>query len=373
MEAERLRKGALQEAAFFRAKVATLESNSPIDLSRIEKERINELERQISTLHTDHQNAQRDLEKLNGESTASRDMHTFAIEREADTLKRAEEAEEAHRLAIAELEELQNKVGQSEQAVREHAERLITLSSVSQQREAERDHLQSQLDDAVSARDEHVGLIEQAQAAISAAGQRTAEMEGLYQKSNGRVHQLEEELAETRAELEVRTRDAELAQERLSEIENAYSKSREEADSLRTVTTGRLGDLLDSHKGLRADEGRLTRGHQEQIRALEEEGKSLRRMLKEAGQRVDAAESGVSHHRTKARELEVSHQGLRGEMRMHRTKLLNAQAELGKYRDLHQVKDGELREREGVVTELETRCTMLRNLRELIRRDLADM
>lgn len=362
MEADRLRRGALQEAAFFRAKVAILESNSPIDLARIEKERINELERQLHALSTEHAGIQRDLEQAVGECSAHKQLHFAAAEREAETLRRAEDAEDAHRQAASELEELQQRSMSSDNSLREHTERLITLSFVAQQREAERDHLQSQLDEAVAAREEHVGLIEQAQAAISAAGLRTSEMESLYTKSTIRISQLEDELAETRAELDARTRDAELAAERLAEVENAYAKSREEADSLRTVTTSRLGELLDSHKEMRADETRATRGHQEQLRALEEEGKSLRKMLREAGQRVDAAEAGVSHHRQKARDVETQQQSLRAEMQSHRTKLLTAQTEMARHKDLHSAKKIELRDRENAVTEAETRCIMLRNL-----------
>ncbi|RSH89351.1 Negative regulator of mitotic exit [Saitozyma podzolica] len=362
MDAERLRRGALQEAAFYRAKIATLESNSPLELARVEKERIHELERQLGALATEHGSTQRELERLADVSSSDKELHAAALERESETARRAEDAEEAHRTAAEELEQLRSHVASSESTVREHTERLITLSSTVQQREAERDQYRSQLDDAVAERDQHVGLIEQAQLAITAAGQRTAEMEDLHSKSSGRIKELESELAEARSELEVRAKDVEMANGRLQEVENAYAKSREEADSLRAVTTSRLGELLDSHKELRADESRAVRGHQEQLRALEEESKSLRKMLREAGQRLEDAEAGVSTHRQKHRDLEVSHQSLRAEMRVHRTKLLNAQGDLAKYKELYATKDNELRERDMAVTEVEMRCTVLRNL-----------
>ena len=379
LEAERLRRGALQEAAFFRAKVATLESNSTGDLARIEKERINELERQLTALHADHLAAQRELERVNGDSTASKELHSAAVQREAETLKRAEEAEEAHRQLLEEMEELQTQVKVAETSLREHSERMVSLSSTAQQRDAERESLQTQLQEAVSQRDGHLALIEQVQAAVVAAGLRTTEIEGMHEKATARISELERELAETRAEMEAQSREAETAKERMAEVENAYAKSREEADSLRNVTTSRLGELLESHKNLREDDTRAARGHQDQIRALEEESNSLRKMLKEAGQRLDAAESGVSLHRTKARTLEIEHLSLRGEMRAHRTKLLNAQTELNKYKDLYTAKDAELRERDLAVTEIETRCNMLRNLCEsnnnpqLVGRHLADL
>ncbi|WWC88764.1 uncharacterized protein L201_003677 [Kwoniella dendrophila CBS 6074] len=362
MEAERLRRGALQEAAFYRAKIATVESNSPIDLARVEKERIIELEKQIGIISAAHASSQKELQSVSESANSIRSLHTASSEREAETLKRAEEAEEAHREAVEEIEQLHEKVSENEQNLREHTEKLITLSSTVQQREAEKDHLQSQLEEAIKGRDENIGLIEQAQSALTAAGIRTTEMEGLYEKANARVSSLEEELAEVKAELEIKNRDVEHSEEKYREVENAWTQSREEADSLRAVTTSRLGEILDSHKEMRADETRYSRGYQDKIKALEQETESLRKMLNEAGQRVDSAESGVSSHRGKTRELESKLQSLRGELRGSRTKLMTLQNENTKYKEIQSSKDKELKEKEIILTDLETRSTVLRNL-----------
>lgn len=362
LEADHLRRGALQETAFYRAKIAALEANSPLDLKRVEKERINELEKQINILANENAQMGKELELEKEGREQANTLHSSATQLEAETLKRAEEAEEAQREAFEELERLRGQFLTYEQDAREHTEQLITLSSQVQQREAERDQLRSQLDEAIATRDQNVQLVGEVQAAITSAGLMASEMEAMYAKESGKVQQLEEELAECRAELESRTKNAELAAERLKEIENAYAKSREEADALRAVTTSRLGEILDSHKELRADEARAARGHQEQLQALEEEGKSLRKMLQEAGQRVDAAESGVSQHRTKMRDMESKVQALRGELRTTQTKLLSAQAEVARYKQLHSTRDEELKEKEMAMTEVETRCTMFRNL-----------
>lgn len=362
LEADHLRRGALQETAFYRAKVAALEANSALDLKRVEKERINELEKQINILANENAQMSKELELEKEGREQANTLHSSATQLEAETLKRAEEAEEAQREAFEELERLRGQFLTYEQDAREHTEQLITLSSKVQQREAERDQLRSQLDEAIATRDQNVQLVGEVQAAITSAGLMASEMEAMYAKESGKVQQLEEELAECRAELESRTKNAELAAERLKEIENAYAKSREEADALRAVTTSRLGEILDSHKELRADETRAARGHQEQLQALEEEGKSLRKMLQEAGQRVDAAESGVNQHRTKMRDMKSKVQALRGELRTTQTKLLSAQAEVARYKQLHSTRDEELKEKEMAMTEVETRYTMFRNL-----------
>lgn len=366
MEAERLRRGALQEAAFYRAKVATMEANSPSDLSRMDKDRIAELERQLGALTTEHSNAQRELQRKGSSSESASALASPRLDKDTEAIERAEEAEEAHRLAMTELAELQAKHTAVENSLRDLNERFITTSSQTQQREAERDHFRSQLEEAHASRDQHLSVIEEAQAAIAKAGARTIEVEALHQKASSRIRELEQELAETKADVETKSREMSAAALRLTEVEDSYAKSREEADSLRSVTTGRLGDLLDSHRSLRSDEARTLRGHQEQVRALEEEGSSLRKMLREAGQRVDAAEAGVSTHRDKARELESILRTTKGEMRTHKSKLATALAELAKYKDLQGARDAELREREMAATELETRVTVLRNLRKLL-------
>lgn len=364
MEAERLRRGALQEAAFYRAKVATIEANAPSDTTRMETERIAELERQLEALSTEHSNAQRELQRKHSTSGSASALTSPRLDRDTEAIERAEEAEEAHRVALAELAELQSKHTLVETSLRELNERFITTSSQTQQREAERDHYRSQLEEAHAARDQHLSVIEEAQKAIAQAGARAVEVEALHQTATNRIRELEQELASAKSEVESKTRDAQIANDRLNEIEGSYAKSREEADSLRSVTTGRLGDLLDSHRSLRTDEARTIRGHQEQVRALEEEGSSLRKMLREAGQRVDAAEAGVSTHREKARELEMMLRTTKTEMRGHKSKLASALAELNKYKELQGARDAELRDREMAATELETRVTVLRNLRK---------
>jgi chromosome segregation ATPase len=362
MDAEQLRRGALQEAAFYRAKVATLEGNAPTDLSRIEKDRVAELERQLGALSAEHSNTKRELQrKLSTDGSASA-LTSPRPDKDNDAIERAEEAEEAHRLALQELAELQAKHTSVETSLRELNERFITSSSTAQQREAERDQLRHHLEEAEATHDEHLGIIAQAQAAISSSGARTAEVEALHQQATTRIQELEAELSEAKHLAESRSKEVESVNARLAEVEGSHAKSREEAESLRSVTTGRLGQLLDNHKARSTDKAQSTRGHQEQVRALEEEGSSLRKMLREAGQRVDAAESGVSMHRDKARELEMTLRTVKAEMRGHRSKLGAAQGELAKYKERHNSRDMELRDREMAVTEMETRVTVLRNL-----------
>ncbi|KAL1412939.1 hypothetical protein Q8F55_000688 [Vanrija albida] len=359
-DAERLQKSALQEAAYYRAKAAALETGSTVDLSRVEADRIADLERQLEASANEQTASHLELERAKTDLAHLREVNSTAEEREAETLQRAEQAEEAHAQLLEELEDLRQQSATQDKQSRDLTERFITATSNLQQRESERNQFRSQLDDITGKHDEHLQLIEAAQASLVAAGVRSAELEELHASSREQIVQLEKELAEARHELEAKTKEADDARQRAVEVEGLHTKSIEEVTSLRAVTAGRLGELLESSRSVNGDNERSIKGHQDQLRALEEEKSSLLKLLREAGQRVDATELAASTHQQKAREIETTHKALRGEMRQHRTKLLATQKEIAKYRDLYAAKDAELRERDQAVTELQTRVSLLR-------------
>jgi chromosome segregation ATPase len=361
-DAERLQKSTLQETAYYRAKAIALESGSGADLKRIEAERIVELERQLESQTGEYEGNRIELERIQAELVRHTDLSSSATEREAETLKRAEEAEEENARLAEELEELRERSTANDKQIRDHTERFIALTSTQQQREAERDDYKTQLNDAFAKHAEYLIVIEQAQASLTSAGTRSVELETLHGKTQEQVGQLEAELVQVRRELEDKTREAEQAQQRLAEAETLHNTTREEASNLRTLNTGNLSELLVLHRGAKDTDERAVKGHQDQLRALEEEKSSLLKLLREAGQRVDATDIAVNTHRQKTRELETSHQSLRSDLRLQRTKLLSVQTEVSKYRDLYAAKDSELRDRDQAVTELQTRVSLLRKM-----------
>lgn len=361
-EHERMQKSAMQEAAFYRAKLTALENGNGAEVHRLEVDRIAELEKQLETTGTDYEGTEREMERLKAELSRHQELSTTATANEEDTVKRADAAEEELARLREEHEGLRNQFSGHERTIRDHSERFITLSSTQQQREAERDQYKEQLDDALSKHSEYILLIEEARTSIAAAGARSTELEGLHNTARGQVATLEQQLLQARQELDAKSREAETATARLAEVETAHNTTRDEANGLRSMTNGRLGELLDMHRARGEDGTRSLKGHQDQLRALEEEKSSLLKLLRDAGERVDATEAAAVSHREKARSIESDHQALRADMRVHRTKLVHAQRDLSKYRDLFTAKDAELRDRDLAVTELQTRVGLLRKV-----------
>lgn len=360
-ESDRIRNAAVQEAAFYRAKLAAYENGSAGDVNRLERDRMNSLETQVQALTAERNAIERKLDEVNEAHSLQSRLREQAEERAVEAVKRAEIAEEAHDVLKREHSELREKHLTVESNLRDHADRLLTATSSTSQLEAERNGHRSQITELLASRDQHQRALDQARSALDAAGARAAEMDDQWQAARSRIAELEDELTQTRNDLEARVQETESIAARLADVENAWAKSREEADEYRASLTGSIGKLLDTQREIQADDDRATRGHAERHRAVEQEMSSLRKMLKEAGQRVDAAQAGLAEHRDRARTAESSLLSFRTQVSGLRSQLAVALADGGRLRKDLASREAELRDKSKAAAEGEVRLGMLRN------------
>lgn len=355
-----MRQNAIQEASYYRAKLAALEGSSDRDLSRLERERIATLERQLSNATAAQAERDRRIKELEDSLALQTTLLEQAEARSEDSAKRADMLAESHAKALQEHHTLVERCTMMEVASREQADQLLAHKSQVEQVEADYLAAQSQLEELMRTREQHVRALEQAQNAVNASTSRANELETQYERTRERLTQAETELIELRGDLEARTTEVEAVRSRLVDVENSWTKSREEADAFRALTTGGLGKLLDSHRDMQSDEDRAMRGHAEKLTALEGEITSLRTMLKDATRRADDAQSNLSQERRKMQDLEVDNLALRSQIVGLRTQLSSALADSGRLRKDLAVKDAELREKAREVANATVKVDTLR-------------
>jgi chromosome segregation ATPase len=144
-------------------------------------------------------------------------------------------------------------------------------------------------------------------------------------------------------------------------VENSWAKSREEADAFRALTTGSLGELLDSHRDLKADEDRYAHSHAEKVEAIETEAVALRNMLKEATQRLEEVQNELSEERERVRDTESGQTFLRSQIVGLRAQLSNSTSDHGRLRKDFVNKEKEVREALKEAADANVRLAMLRN------------
>ncbi|KAG8892556.1 Negative regulator of mitotic exit, partial [Tulasnella sp. 417] len=208
-ESDRIRNAAVQEAAFYRAKLAAYETGTALDVNRLERDRMTALETQVQALTAERNTVERKLEDINEAHLLQSRLREQAEERAAEAVKRAEIVEEAHEAVKREHSELREKHLTVEGNLRDHTDRLLAVTSSTSQLEVERNSLRSQVNELLATRDQHQRALDQARSALDAAGARAAEMDAQWQTSRNRIADLEEELNQMRGDLEARIQETE--------------------------------------------------------------------------------------------------------------------------------------------------------------------
>lgn len=359
-EAERVKTSATQEAAYYRAKIAALEVNNEQEVQRAERTRIAELENHMSALMSERWAQDRKLTELNDSLALQTMMYEQGEIRATEGVKRADKMDEA-RTRVAEMyNDLLSTHETLQVRYRDHQDKLVSQSSLLEQREADEVGLRGQIDELTQSREQHIRALDQARIALTASSARAVEVDMQFQRAQEQIKVLEADLAELRGEVETRTAEAEAARARLTDAENSWAKSREEADAFRALTTTSLGELLDTHRDLKADEDRLLRGHSEKIQAVEAEAQSLRMMLREAGQRADDASNKLGEERKRSREQEGEVFTLQAQIATLHRQLSNGLADAARIKQDLSNAETQIRDRTKDVNDTNAKLSMLR-------------
>ncbi|PPQ65782.1 hypothetical protein CVT24_011999 [Panaeolus cyanescens] len=359
-EAERAKSSATQEAAYYRAKLSAAEAGNDAEVQRLESIRISELESNVNKLMTERWNQDRKINELNDSLALQTLLSKQAEQTAEEEKKRSKEAQEAHSQLAELYNDLVDKHEKLEREFRENQTQLISQNSMLEQREAEEINLRAQVEELTELREQHIRALEQTRMTLTTASSRATDLDAQYVRAQEIIKTLEADLAELRGEIETRTTEAEAARARLTDVENSWAKSREEADSYRALTTGTLGQLLDSHKDLKADEDRLLRGHSEKLQAVEAEAQSLRMLVREANQRADEAQSRLGEERKKIRELEADNTTFQAQLTAVRGQLSAALAETARLRKDLNTAENNVRDKAKQTSDAVAKLTTLR-------------
>lgn len=359
-ENERIRDAAFQEAAFCRAKLSAYEADSRNDVSRLDNERASELEKQVSRALQDRSALEKKVAELNEALAADGRLREQAEERVADLSQRAQQAEADLERKVAEHGDLEEQHAITAAELRATAERLIAFSTNQGSRESD-PAITAELAELRGSRDRHLRALEQTQLALKAASARADAVEEQWRRGNDQLQRLQADHLDLGRELEAKIAEVDVARAQLLDVENKFTKSREEADALRALTTGSLGELLDYHRDMQADEERIGRAAAEKVRALQSEAESLREMLQGANHRYEEAQNDLARERKRVRTFESEQMALRSQVSGIRSQLATALADVARARKEIADKETELRESSRTVMDSELRFKMFRN------------
>lgn len=358
---ERARVAALQEAAYYRAKLVANESTNVDERVHIERQRVQQLEKLLTTATKENSELERKVGILADQAKLEARLRALVEDRLGETTKRAVAAEEAHIKVYDEYSALQKHSYVTESLLRDHTAQISSLSSSLAQFQAERDTLEQSVSSKSRSADTSKATLAQFQEALQAAHARNAEYERQraehlrqVEAQGQTVMQLRTDLQARVAELAMKNNQLEQQATVVAELESIVSNLQREAQTHRDAATGGLAQLiaLQQAQGTQRDTSVDTRDvsqqHLEHVQALQDEAQAMRQLHEESRAAVNAMATSLQQATERSNQLQRTNNKLFGEVTAQRKQLAQALHELAQVKDQTQTArtSGEMHARE---------------------------
>ncbi|KAI3627994.1 hypothetical protein CBS14141_001995 [Malassezia furfur] len=347
---ERARIAALQEAAYYRAKLVASESTNVEERVMIERQRVAQLEKLLATATQENTELERKVGVLVDQAKLEARLRSLVEDRLSETTKRAVAAEEAHIKVYDEYSTLQKHSYVTESLLRDQTAQISSLSSSLAQYQAERDSLEQSVTSKSRSADTSRATLAQFQEALSAAHARTAEYERQRAEHQRQAEAQSQTVMQLRTDLQARV--AELAMKNgqleqqaavVAELESIVSNLQREAQAHREAATGGLAQLLalQQTQSTQRDAAQDTRGdvsqqHLEHVQALQDEALAMRQLHEESRAAVQNMAASLQQATERSNQLQRTNNKLFGEVTAQRKQLAQALHELAQVRDQSQ-------------------------------------
>ncbi|RIB15652.1 hypothetical protein C2G38_2191879 [Gigaspora rosea] len=356
-DSERVRTAALQEAAYFKAKLSALTNSSEHDLKILEVERATDLEKRLTRALTDKEAVQNQLIQLQQSSNYDKNSREAAEERARVATSRAEEAEEAHARALAELATLHSRATAAES---QHRETKSQLSELNLELTRTRGNSSSQIQSLQQSVEQHQRALEKANIAIAAANERASEAESLWRQARQDISNLEKEAAGLRSELDLKMRDLDRASARATEMERLLDKTRQERDAVRDMMKDGMTKLLNNSRP--NEELSVPTRVSSQVIHLEQEIETLKNINTETKESAEKASASLAIAMDKIVQLESALTKARSETAMLQRRLAESSDEVIRTKGRLREKERTLDEKTCALEDAEIKVGMMRDV-----------
>ncbi|KAF9349757.1 Negative regulator of mitotic exit [Mortierella sp. AD094] len=255
-EAERIRTGALQEAAYLKAKLSSLTNaqQDPDALARVETERAVDLEKRLTSALNELGSLESKFAKAQEALEQERISRVSAEERSQGSSLLADQAQSAHTRALAELATLHARTTKAETESREYAAQLAEAQAGSTGHQSQSSGLLQKIKSLKEQVEEHEKALERIQMAYSAANDRAMRAEARSDEASQKIEKLESERYELSSEASRYKDEAGRLHSKVDELENRLQVSKDEVTTLRKLVEDGLGAFSPRAKAERGPE-----------------------------------------------------------------------------------------------------------------------
>ncbi|CAG8499846.1 6197_t:CDS:2 [Dentiscutata heterogama] len=354
-DSEKIRTAALQEAAYFKAKLAALKNQSKPDLIIIESERNNELEKRLMNALNEKETVQTKFIQLQQDFNDEKISRESAEERAKMAVERAEEAENAHAKSLTELAALHSRATAAETELREVKGQLLNSNMELKKSQNINEQSQTQITSLQQSVDNLKRTLEKANSAMTTASKRASESESLWKQTQQDIANLEKESAGLRSQLDVRMRDLSRAAEKANNLEKLLEEERKASATLREMMEDGVNKLLNSP----VDDNLNDNSNMAQ---LEQEIAVLKNINEETQKSANEAANSLLSAKVKIVQMESTIMKARSENTALQRQLAEASEEVIRTKGKLSEKERLLEEKSRILEDTEVKIGMMRDV-----------
>lgn len=359
---DRIRSAALQEAGIYRSRLTALENGDSSTVNLRMQEQVEDLEDRLATAIAERDKKSALLHEVQDRLMSEQEARESLDHRHKQISEHAGITEGSLTETSARLVDTEARLAAAEDRMRQQAEQIVTLESSSSQHKADKEAAHAQLTQTQTERDGHLVAVREVREALSAGTIRSANLESQHQNSQAEVARLKRELQDAKRTIEERILEADHALSRQQELEGLLADAQGETQALRGAMAGHLSTLVESKSRGESNNEHVVRAQADKIAALTGETSSLRKMLNEAGSRVDNAQGTVSQHRKDLHDLQERHTSLAAELREAREKAAADAAGLRRLQSDSTSRDIGYKDKSKALSQALARCAFLQGL-----------
>ena len=355
------RLAALQEAAFYRAKLSALESGSVGDITKLDRERTSELEKKLAASLSAKSALEAEVAQLESEVEHHSTGKAAAEERGSSAITRADAVEASYSRSLADYAELQRQAHTHQSTLSDHLLQVATLTATAQRLNAENTHFKERSETSETSLAQHVATLEATQLALAAATARNEEIQSIWMKTSTELDESRAKVLELQTELDSHKVTSTTATTRAVDLERVLKATREEHEATKLLATGSLAELVASHREAKTRE--VGNGLDVSMsKASEMEAESFKRLHSESRSKLDETMAELNESRSREVALQTQMLALRSEVATLRDNHAAALVDVGRHKTFAVNKDVNLRESTRTREAAEIKSVLLRSL-----------
>ncbi|WAR53921.1 hypothetical protein PtB15_3B430 [Puccinia triticina] len=267
-ETSKTKTAALQEASFYRVKLAAYEAASVSEINKLERQRISDLEHKLSDLIVSKSASERQVAQLTSELEQERNLREVSQENFNKSHDRSEQLQALHSQLVIDYEELMNKTRGTDLSSTDQAQQYQSLQTTHRAVLAELESSKQQLESTQLVNEKYLFTLQQFQKSMDASRAQVDEMQSSWEQAKADLEAQKSLAHDLSQELDSKLHELDHAKSQIEQMEHALSNAREENAALKTLNDDGISQLISATRSIPTDLASSTKDDPVKMRSL---------------------------------------------------------------------------------------------------------